>query len=182
MIIDFEDPEVIESFSYLYVSDVDKYKYKRQKFDPAKDVLAKTTDKDGYIPVTIQLQDEKKGCYIVKTRQATLMTCPKDNTIPMNPPALEKVEDMAELSELNDPTLLHNIRERYVGSNLIYTYSSMFCIAVNPYRDLPIYTRKMIQFYCGKKKGEAPPHVFYMADSAYSGMRRERRNQSILIT
>ena len=120
MIIDFEDPEVIESFSYLYVSDVDKYKYKRQKFDPAK--------------------------------------------------------------ELNDPTLLHNIRERYVGSNLIYTYSSMFCIAVNPYRDLPIYTRKMIQFYCGKKKGEAPPHVFYMADSAYSGMRRERRNQSILIT
>lgn len=182
MIIDFEDPEIIESFTYLYVPDTDKYKFKRQKFDPAKDVLAKTTDKDGYIPVTIQLQDEKKGCLIVKNRQSQLMTCPKDNTIPMNPPMLEKVEDMAQLSELNDPALLHNLRERYVGSSLIYTYSSIFCIAVNPYKELPIYTRKMIQFYHGKKRDEAPPHVYQTADCAYFGMKRDRRNQSILIT
>jgi myosin heavy chain 6/7 len=32
----------------------------------------------------------------------------------MNPPKYEKCEDMADLTYLNDATVLHNLRERYV--------------------------------------------------------------------
>jgi myosin heavy subunit len=36
-----------------------------------------------------------------------------------NPPKFDKIEDMAELSHLNEATVLHNLRDRYY-SNLIY--------------------------------------------------------------
>ena len=37
----------------------------------------------------------------------------------MNPPKYEKCEDMADLTYLNDATVLHNLRTRYM-SWLIY--------------------------------------------------------------
>ena len=37
----------------------------------------------------------------------------------MNPPKFDKVEDMAELTCLNEASVLHNLRERYF-SGLIY--------------------------------------------------------------
>ena len=37
----------------------------------------------------------------------------------MNPPKYEKCEDMADLAYLNNATVLHNLRERYL-SWLIY--------------------------------------------------------------
>ena len=33
----------------------------------------------------------------------------------MNPPKYEKCDDMADLTYLNDATVLHNLRERYVS-------------------------------------------------------------------
>ena len=38
---------------------------------------------------------------------------------PMNPPKFEKCEDMAQLTHLNESSVLHNLRDRYM-SNLIY--------------------------------------------------------------
>jgi len=32
----------------------------------------------------------------------------------MNPPKYEKTDDMADLTYLNDATVLHNLRERFV--------------------------------------------------------------------
>ena len=37
----------------------------------------------------------------------------------MNPPKYEKCEDMAQLTHLNESSVLHNLRDRYM-SNLIY--------------------------------------------------------------
>lgn len=43
----------------------------------------------------------------------------KDDIQKMNPPKFEKVEDMAELSFLNEASVLHNLTSRYY-SGLIY--------------------------------------------------------------
>ena len=99
----------------------------------------------------------------------------------MNPPKFDKVEDMAELTWLNEASVLHNVRDRYF-SNLIYTYSGLFCVVVNPYKQLPIYSDKIIEQYKGKKRHEMPPHVYAIADSAYRSMLTDREDQSILCT
>lgn len=54
--------------------------------------------------------------------------------------------------------------------NYIQTYSGLFCVVVNPYKRLPIYTEKIIDLYKGKKRHEVPPHVFAITDSAYRSM------------
>lgn len=105
----------------------------------------------------------------------------KDDIQKMNPPKFNKVEDMAELTCLNEASVLHNLKERYY-SGLIYTYSGLFCVVVNPYRRLPIYTEKVIDMYKGKKRHEMPPHVFAITDCAYRSMLQDREDQSILCT
>ena len=39
---------------------------------------------------------------------------PKDDVQKMNPPKFDKVEDMAELTCLNEASVLHNLKDRYV--------------------------------------------------------------------
>ena len=57
----------------------------------------------------------------------------------VNPPKYDCCEDMSNLTYLNDASVLFNLYQRYV-ERLIYTYSGLFCIAVNPYKRFPIYT------------------------------------------
>ncbi|XP_066521767.1 myosin-11a isoform X2 [Hoplias malabaricus] len=109
------------------------------------------------------------------------ITVNKDDIQKMNPPKFSKVEDMAELTCLNEASVLHNLRERYF-SGLIYTYSGLFCVVVNPYKMLPIYSEKIIDMYKGKKRHEVPPHIYSITDNAYRNMMQDREDQSILCT
>jgi len=52
----------------------------------------------------------------------------------------------------------------------LQTYSGLFCVVVNPYKRLPIYTEKVVELYKGKKRHEVPPHVYAIADGAYRSM------------
>ncbi|XP_055324468.1 myosin heavy chain, non-muscle isoform X2 [Sitodiplosis mosellana] len=109
------------------------------------------------------------------------VTIQRDDIQKMNPPKFDKVEDMAELTCLNEASVLHNIKDRYY-SGLIYTYSGLFCVVVNPYKKLSIYTEKIMERYKGIKRHEVPPHVFAITDSAYRSMLQDREDQSILCT
>ena len=53
------------------------------------------------------------------TDSHTRLTLSREEVQRMNPPRFSKVEDMADLTCLNEASVLHNLRERYY-SGLIY--------------------------------------------------------------
>ncbi|XP_043203291.1 myosin heavy chain, muscle-like isoform X2 [Amphibalanus amphitrite] len=170
---DEPDPE-----PYLFVS------LEQKRIDGTKPYDAKTAC---WVP------DPKEGFLlgkIVKTEgDKTIVQMPnfeekeykKSSLQQVNPPKFEKCEDMSNLTYLNDASVLHNLKQRYY-TKLIYTYSGLFCVAINPYKRFPIYTLRAINIYKGKRRNEVPPHIFALADEAYHDMMANGVNQSILIT
>merc|ERR1712121_75186 len=106
---------------------------------------------------------------------------PKAEVFECNPSKFEKEEDMSNLSILNRACVLHNLRTRYKVLQ-IYTYSGLFCICINPYKWLMVYTPIMRAFYRNKRRNEAPPHLYAVADGALQFLEMENKNQSSLIT
>ena len=101
---------------------------------------------------------------------------------PVNAPRYDRCEDMAEMPELSEATILHNIKRRY-STNLIHTRSGLFLVIVNPYKHIPIYEDMVLDWYSREwKKGDRPPHIFAVAAEAYRAMLSEGKCQSILIT
>merc|ERR1712123_46937 len=99
----------------------------------------------------------------------------------VNPPKFEKCEDMANLTFLNDASVFWNLKTRY-QAKLIYTYSGLFCVVVNPYKRFPIYTPTTVKIYISKRRNEVPPHLFAISDGAYQQMLVNSKDQSMLIT
>ncbi|XP_077474164.1 myosin-9 isoform X2 [Stigmatopora argus] len=126
---------------------------------------------------------EEKGdeCLVELADSNKKVRVNKDDIQKMNPPKFSKVEDMAELTCLNEASVLHNLKERYY-SGLIYTYSGLFCVVINPYKNLPIYSEEIVDMYKGKKKHEMPPHIYAITDISYRSMMQDREDQSILCT
>uniref|UniRef100_A0A8C8J0B5 Myosin motor domain-containing protein n=1 Tax=Oncorhynchus tshawytscha TaxID=74940 RepID=A0A8C8J0B5_ONCTS len=93
----------------------------------------------------------------------------KADVFEMNPPKFDMIEDMAMMTYLNEATVLYNLKERYAAW-MIYTYSGLFCATVNPYKWLPVYDEEVVNAYRGKKRMEAPPHIFSVSDRAYQFM------------
>jgi len=99
----------------------------------------------------------------------------------VNPPKFEKCEDMANLTYLNDASVFWNLKTRY-QAKLIYTYSGLFCVVVNPYKRFPIYTPTVVKIYLGKRRNEVPPHLWAITETAYRNMLMNTKDQSMLIT
>jgi myosin heavy chain 6/7 len=134
---------------------------------------------EGYVPGKITAT--KGDQVVVQTSKGNELTLKKELVQEMNPPKFEKVEDMSNLSFLNDASVLGNLRSRY-GELLIYTYSGLFCVVINPYKRLPIYTDSVARMFMGKRRTEMPPHLFAVSDEAYRNMLQDHENQSMLIT
>jgi myosin heavy chain 6/7 len=105
----------------------------------------------------------------------------KDQCGQVNPPKFDCSDDMSGLTYLNDACVLWNSVVRY-KNELIYTYSGLFCIAINPYKRFPIYTQRTMEIYIGMRRSECPPHIFGIAEGSYQGLMNNSKNQSILIT
>uniref|UniRef100_A0AAQ6AIG6 Myosin, heavy chain 11b, smooth muscle n=1 Tax=Amphiprion ocellaris TaxID=80972 RepID=A0AAQ6AIG6_AMPOC len=145
----------------------------------AKKMVWVPSEREGFEQASIK--EEKGDQVLVELSNGHKVTINKDDIQKMNPPKFSKVEDMAALTFLNEASVLHNLRERYFSS-LIYTYSGLFCVVVNPYKMLPIYSEKIIEMYKGKKRHEVPPHIYSITDNAYRNMMQDREDQSILCT
>ncbi|CAF3855076.1 unnamed protein product [Rotaria sordida] len=178
VIYDPNDPELKESLKYLALPTEERIKLQSQPFDGKKQCWAPDA-KESFI--SAEIVSTKGEEVTVKTDKGDNITLKKDDVQQMNPPKFTCCDDMANLTYLNDASVLHNLRDRY-GRWLIYTYSGLFCVAINPYKRLPIYTLKVVLMYRGKKRTEVAPHLYAIADNAYSNMLRDRENQSMLIT
>merc|ERR1719483_1146156 len=99
----------------------------------------------------------------------------------VNPPKFEQCEDMANLTFLNDASVFWNLKGRFVAK-LIYTYSGLFCVVVNPYKRFPIYTPRTVKLYLGKRRNEVPPHLWAITETAYRNMLMNSKDQAMLIT
>ncbi|XP_067087614.1 myosin-3-like [Osmerus mordax] len=132
-----------------------------------------------YVKGKIKSQDSAN--VTVETEDGRVVMVKPDDIRPMNPPKFDKIEDMAMLTHLHEPAVLFNLKDRYAAW-MIYTYSGLFCVTMNPYKWLPVYNPEVVAGYRGKKRQEVPPHIFSISDNAYQYMLTDRDNQSILIT
>nr|XP_023412232.1 myosin-3 [Loxodonta africana] len=163
---------------FLRKSEKERIEAQNQPFD-AKTYCFVVDSKEEYAKGKIKSTQD--GKVTVETEDNRTLVVKPEDVYAMNPPKFDRIEDMAMLTHLNEPAVLYNLKDRYT-SWMIYTYSGLFCVTVNPYKWLPVYNPEVVDGYRGKKRQEAPPHIFSISDNAYQFMLTDRENQSILIT
>uniref|UniRef100_A0A3P8WZF5 Myosin heavy chain 7-like n=1 Tax=Cynoglossus semilaevis TaxID=244447 RepID=A0A3P8WZF5_CYNSE len=164
--------------SYLRKSDRERMEASTRPFDIKKECFVPDPVEE-FVKASIISRDGDK--VTVETQNGKTVTVKDVQILQQNPPKFDKIEDMAMLTFLHEPAVLFNLKERYAAW-MIYTYSGLFCVTVNPYKFLPVYNQEVVVAYRGKKRSEAPPHIFSISDNAYQYMLSDRENQSILIT
>ncbi|NWW39555.1 MYH1B protein, partial [Panurus biarmicus] len=155
-----------EAAPYLRKSEKERIEAQNKPFD-AKSSVFVVHAKESFVKGTIQSRES--GKVTVKTEGGETLTVKDDQIYSMNPPKYDKIEDMAMMTHLHEPAVLYNLKERYAAW-MIYTYSGLFCVTVNPYKWLPVYNPEVVLAYRGKKRQEAPPHIFSISDNAYQFM------------
>ncbi|KAJ8413254.1 hypothetical protein AAFF_G00092500 [Aldrovandia affinis] len=163
---------------YLRKSDRERLEAQTRPFDMKKECFVPDQEEE-FVKATVTSRDGDKAT--VETERGKTVTVKEIDVHPQNPPKFDKIEDMAMFTFLHEPAVLFNLKERYAAW-MIYTYSGLFCVTVNPYKWLPVYNQDVVDAYRGKKRTEAPPHIFSISDNAYQYMLTDRENQSILIT
>eukprot|EP00516_Mucochytrium_quahogii_P004899 CAMPEP_0203750560 /NCGR_PEP_ID=MMETSP0098-20131031/4778_1 /ASSEMBLY_ACC=CAM_ASM_000208 /TAXON_ID=96639 /ORGANISM=" , Strain NY0313808BC1" /LENGTH=1960 /DNA_ID=CAMNT_0050639919 /DNA_START=298 /DNA_END=6177 /DNA_ORIENTATION=+ len=103
------------------------------------------------------------------------------NLLRMDEQSLSFVENMVHLKELNEGSILENIR---LGFNKDKIYSSVgtILVAVNPFKQLPLYTPEVLDEYRSRGDRSHEPHVFGVADNAYKSLVNMQENQSCIIS
>lgn len=125
----------------------------------------------GYIKDYLD-DDTCKVCY-KKDNKEIIKEMPIHSLDNCNPSKFNKCNDMAELTHLNEPSVIYNLNLRY-NDDLIYTYSGLFLVAINPYKNLSIYNKNNLDF--------DKPHIYSIANSTYENLMKNRKDQSILVT
>ncbi|KAK3513627.1 hypothetical protein QTP70_028915 [Hemibagrus guttatus] len=152
--------------SYLRKSDKERLEAQTRVFDMKKECFVPDPVEE-FVKATITSREGDK--VTVETESGKTLTFKDSQILQQNPPKFDKIEDMAMLTFLHEPAVLYNLKERYAAW-MIYTYSGLFCVTVNPYKWLPVYNQEVVIAYRGKKRSEAPPHIFSISDNAYQYM------------
>ncbi|KAG5272490.1 hypothetical protein AALO_G00166110 [Alosa alosa] len=160
---------------YLRKPERERIEAQTRPFD-AKTACFVVDKEELYVKGTIKKKDG--GKVVVETLETKEeKTVKEDEVFPLNPPKYDKIEDMAMMTHLNEASVLYNLKERYAAW-MIYTYSGLFCVTVNPYKWLPVYDQEVVNAYRGKKRVEAPPHIFSVSDNAFQFMLQDLLEKS----
>ncbi|KAF3606210.1 hypothetical protein DY000_02049761 [Brassica cretica] len=115
---------------------------------------------------------------VISLPEGKVMKVISETLVPANPDILDGVDDLMQLSYLNEPSVLYNLNYRY-NQDMIYTKAGPVLVAVNPFKEVPLYGNRYIEAY--RKKSNESPHVYAIADTAIHEMIRDEVNQSIII-
>ncbi|NXR18598.1 MYH7 protein, partial [Cinclus mexicanus] len=148
-----------EAAPYLRKSYTEQLKLQTIPFDGKKRAWI-PDEKEAYIEV--EIKESSSGKVTVETKDKEMRVVKDDEVQPMNPPKFDMIEDMAMLTHLNEASVLYNLKRRY----------SHWMIYVSPW--LPVYTAPVVAAYKGKRRSEAPPHIYSIADNAYNDMLRSK--------
>lgn len=114
----FNSPEL----KYLVVDKNDVYDPAKQAEWTAKKLIWVPHETQGFVAASVKGErGDELEVEVLETGKRFLVS--KDDVQKMNPPKFNKVEDMAELTCLNEACVLHNIKDRYY-SGLIYVSSN----------------------------------------------------------
>ncbi|XP_050373280.1 myosin-1 [Argentina anserina] len=108
-----------------------------------------------------------------------VMKVKPEDLVPANPDILDGVDDLMQLSYLNEPSVLYNLQYRY-NRDMIYTKAGPVLVAINPFKKVSLYGNEYIEAY--KRKAVDNPHVYAITDTAIREMVRDEVNQSIIIS
>lgn len=141
-------------------------------------------EEERYLPAKVKKQFKKGDSTQVQTEDGENRNLsPADTQLveDCNPEALDSgIMDLVNISDLNEMSILHNLRIRF-KEDLIYTNISSILISVNPFKLLPLYTPERLEMY--RKGGrELPPHVFAIASNSYKNMLSDNLDQSVVIS
>ncbi|KAJ4981808.1 hypothetical protein NE237_032645 [Protea cynaroides] len=126
-----------------------------------------------------KIQSTSEEDAVVLLSNKSVVTVPIGDLLPANPDILEGVDDLIQLSYLNEPSVLHNLRYRYFHDK-IYSKAGPVLVAINPFKDLQLCGDDFVTAY--REKLTDSPHVYATADAAFNEMMREDINQSIIIS
>ncbi|CAH8390865.1 unnamed protein product [Eruca vesicaria subsp. sativa] len=106
---------------------------------------------------------------VVKLPEGNVLKVISETLVPANPDILDGVDDLMQLSYLNEPAVLYNLEYRY-NQDMIYTKAGPVLVAVNPFKEVPLYGNNNIEAY--RKRSNESPHVYAIADTAIREMIR----------
>jgi myosin heavy subunit len=141
-------------------------------------------EEERYLPAKVKKQFKKGDATQVQTEDGESRNLSPADTMAVedcNPEALDStIMDLVNISDLNEMSILHNLRIRF-KEDLIYTNISSILISVNPFKLLPLYTPERLEMY-RKGSRELPPHVFAIASNSYKNMLTDNLDQSVVIS
>ncbi|KFQ90477.1 Myosin heavy chain, skeletal muscle, adult, partial [Nipponia nippon] len=167
-----------EAAPYLRKSEKERIAAQNKPFD-AKTSVFVVHPKESFVKGTIQ--SKESGKVTVKTEAGESLTVKEDQIFSMNPPKYDKIEDMAMMTHLHEPAVLYNLKERYAAW-MIYTYSGLFCVTVNPYKWLAGDNPEGGAGHPGEKSPGSILRCSGILHVCFNFMLTDRENQSILIT
>ena len=118
---------------------------------------------------------------------------------PANPSVQDELDDIGELSHLNEASMYHLLASRFVASRRMYTRAGPVLVALNPYEQQPqLYATDVLETYQrrarsmaaessdagGLEPRERPPiapHIFEIAADVFQGLLTRGRSQSVVI-
>uniref|UniRef100_A0ABM0M8X5 Unconventional myosin-XVI-like n=1 Tax=Saccoglossus kowalevskii TaxID=10224 RepID=A0ABM0M8X5_SACKO len=189
--------EILRNAERLYVPAEKKCKVRIQ------DVVKQESDDDGLIRINskiirprhitlskseelyeahTRLNNNQSLDLLVETEKKHTKSESDQNGKLVNLPQVSPNDDLAALPELTEKIILQELMKRYKVDQ-VYTYVGDILIAVNPFKELPIYSSDASLMYKNIQDRKSKcPHIFAVADWSYQSLLRTGQPQCCVIS